>query len=120
MSKPVAGASPAPAIDDNKGTDMNSKWSKAACDWAARVKRTWVEAKTPRERVKRLWADKANRVVAVVVGLLLLAMMSSASSSNGYAGAGGHANPMGAWSESHSNGRVTHSEYSGVTVYSEN
>jgi hypothetical protein len=101
---------------------MNNKWTKAACDWMARVKQTWVEAKTPRERVKRLWADKTNRVVAVVVGLLLLGMMSSASSNSGYAGYGasGHVNPNGAWSESYSNGTVTHSEYAGITVYSGN
>jgi hypothetical protein len=97
--------------------------------WAMRVKQTWMEAKTPRERVRRLWADKTNRVIAVVLGVLLLGVLSSNSGSGsngtgaGYgpgAGAGEHVNPNGAWSESYSNGRVTHSEYSGVTVYGDN
>ena len=107
---------------NSTSSNVVEKTRKAVVAWAGRVKQAWAEGKTPRERLRRLWADKTNRVVAVVAGLLLLGVISSGSGGdyNGYPGAGGHVNPMGSWSESYSNGRVTHSEYSGVTVYSEN
>ena len=105
---------------NNNPSGVVERTSKAVLAWAGRLKRDWVEPKTPQERLRRLWADKTNRVVAVVAGLLLLGLLSSGSNAGGYGAAGGQVNPMGAWSESYSNGRVTHSEYSGVTVYSEN